>query len=178
MENARLGDPEVPSQNYVWHGEQEVTERRICATPTIWDWPFSVGRPAISLSPPGFCSCGCFSGGVCTAISPGTWVKAGCRNMMTERLDTGPGSCMSLSLMIQTGTEWPVANVYSVKKKQCECVSFKRNIVRLLFNIGFILVFYWNLLCPILKSNSDSVKICLYYVMKLLMDLLISQVGT
>lgn len=85
---------------------------------------------------------------------------------MTERLDTGPGNCMSLSLTIQTGTEWPVANVYSVKKKQRECVLFKRNLVRLLFNIGFILVFYWNSLMLDLKSNSDSVKICLYYVMK------------
>lgn len=83
---------------------------------------------------------------------------------------------MSLSLMIPTGTEGPVATVYSVKKKQCKCVLFKRNIVQLLFNIGFILVFYWTSLL-VLKSNSDSVKMCFYYVIKLFRDLLVSQVG-
>lgn len=110
MENARLGDPNVPPQKCVWNGEWEVKNSESEPLKPC-KHPFAAVRTAgslgISLSLSWFINCGCFPGGVCTAIecpiSPSTWVKAECQNMMTERLDTGPGNCMNLSLMIQTG---------------------------------------------------------------------------
>lgn len=127
MENARLGDPKVPPQKCVWYGEWEVKNSECkphkSGKPSL-ETVHTAWRLVISLSSSWFNNCGCFSGGVCTAIdcpiSPGTWIKAGCRNMMTERLDTGPGNCMNLSLMIQTGIEWLVLtnpNLYYCIKK-------------------------------------------------------------
>lgn len=107
MENAGLGDPNVPSQKCVWHGEREVMKGE--SEPQKPSSKTLLYSGKILLSSLWFSNCGCVPGGTCTAIdcpiSPGTRVKAECRNMMTERLDTGAGNCMSLRRMIQTGNK-------------------------------------------------------------------------